>query len=64
MSEENKALARRWAEIFKQGNLELVEEIYAPDFVLHDPAMPRDVRGAEGPENSLACTSVPFPTPK
>jgi len=48
MSEENKALARRWADIFAQGNLDLVDEIYAPDFVGHDPAMPEDIRGVEG----------------
>jgi hypothetical protein len=45
MSEENKALARRWADIFNQGNLDLVDEIYAPDFVGHDPTMPEDTRG-------------------
>ncbi len=48
MSEENKALARRWADIFAQGNLDLVEEIYAPNFVGHDPAIPEDTRGVEG----------------
>ncbi len=48
MSEENKALARRWADIFNQDNLDLVDEIYASDFVGHDPAMPEDTRGVEG----------------
>jgi steroid delta-isomerase-like uncharacterized protein len=48
MSEENKALARRWVEILTQGNFDVAEEIYAPDFVAHDPAMPEDVRGVEG----------------
>jgi SnoaL-like protein len=64
MSEENKALARRWADIFNEGNLELADEIYAPDYVDHDPTMPEDVRGVEGPENSTACIPVPSPTPK
>jgi steroid delta-isomerase-like uncharacterized protein len=48
MSEENKALTRRWADIFNQANLDLVDEIYAPDCVLHDPTMPEDIRGVEG----------------
>ena len=46
-TEENKALARRWADIFNRGNLDLVDEIYASDAVLHDPAMPEDTRGVE-----------------
>ncbi len=45
MSEENKALARRWADIFNQGNLDLVDEIYASNYVEHDPTMPEHVRG-------------------
>src|SRR5215208_2186107 len=48
MSEENKAIARRWADIWNQGNLDLVDEIYAPDYVNHDLTMPDDVRGVEG----------------
>jgi len=48
MSEENKALARRWADIMTQGNLDLVDEIYAPDYVGHDSTSPEDIRGVEG----------------
>ena len=34
MSEEDKALARRFfEEVYSQGNLELVEELMAPDYV-------------------------------
>ena len=48
-AEENKALARRWAEdIMNQRNLDVVDEIYASDFVAHDPTMPEDIRGVEG----------------
>jgi steroid delta-isomerase-like uncharacterized protein len=47
MSEGNKALARSWADIWNQGNLDLVDEIYAPDYVNHDLTMPEDVRGVE-----------------
>jgi steroid delta-isomerase-like uncharacterized protein len=61
MSEENKALARRWADIFNQGNLDLVEEIYAPGFVNHDPAMPEDVRGLEGAREFYGMYQSAFP---
>jgi steroid delta-isomerase-like uncharacterized protein len=49
MSEENKALARRFAEdILNANSVDMVEEIYAPNYVGHDPAMPEDVHGVEG----------------
>ena len=49
MSEGNKALARRVADdIVNPGNVDAVDEIYAPDYVLHDPSMPEDVHGVEG----------------
>ena len=46
---ENKALARRVIEeMFNKGNLDVADELFAPDYVDHDPAMPEDVRGPEG----------------
>ncbi len=48
-TEENKALTRRvMEEMFNKGNLDVADELLAPDFVDHDPAMPEDVRGPEG----------------
>jgi steroid delta-isomerase-like uncharacterized protein len=49
MSEENKALVRREIEeLFNHtGNLNVAEEVYAPDFVGHDPTMPEDLHGME-----------------
>jgi steroid delta-isomerase-like uncharacterized protein len=61
MSEENKALARRWADIFNQGNLDLVDEIYASDFVGHDPTMPEDTRGVEGAREFYGMYRNAFP---
>jgi steroid delta-isomerase-like uncharacterized protein len=47
--EENKALARRvLEEMFNKGNLEVIHELLAPDYVDHDPAMPEDIHGPEG----------------
>jgi steroid delta-isomerase-like uncharacterized protein len=61
MSEENKALARRWADILAQGNSDLVEEIYASDFVGHDPTMPEDLRGVEGAREFYSMYLGAFP---
>src|SRR4028118_1849686 len=48
-TEENKALARRvLEEMFNKGNLDAADELLAPDYVDHDPAMPEDVHGPEG----------------
>jgi hypothetical protein len=39
-AQENKAVSRRVAEeIFNEGNLDLADELYAPDYVLHDPSL-------------------------
>jgi len=36
--EENKAVARRWyEEVVAQGNLALIDELFAPDFMSHNP---------------------------
>jgi predicted ester cyclase len=38
---ENKATVRRvFDEVFNQGNLSVVDELVAPDYVLHDPGVP------------------------
>ena len=48
-AEVNKAVSRRVAEeIFNGGNLDLADELYAPDYVLHDPSLPEDLHGPEG----------------
>lgn len=46
--EENKALVRHFIEAFNTGNLAIVDEIVATDFVLHDTAVPEEIRGIEG----------------
>jgi steroid delta-isomerase-like uncharacterized protein len=54
-TEENKALARRYIEVFNQGNvteiLAIVDELYAPDFVLHDPNIPLPAGGIRSRED-------------
>ncbi len=48
-AEENKAILRRVAEeVFNQGNLSVVDELFASDYVLHDPGVPvGELRGPE-----------------
>jgi steroid delta-isomerase-like uncharacterized protein len=63
MSEENKALARRFIEeAFNEGNLSVVDEIFASaDYVLHDPASPEEVRGPEGVKEFVQMYRSAFP---
>jgi steroid delta-isomerase-like uncharacterized protein len=61
MSEENKPVARREVEeIYAQGNLDAAEEIYAPDFVGHDPAS-GEIRAIEGAKQFAAKFRQAFP---
>ena len=63
MSEEaNKALMRRMVEeILNRGNLEAADEIFAPDYVLHDPASPEEVHGTEGFKGFVGVFHTAFP---
>ena len=61
-TEENKAISRRAGEeIFNGGNLDLADELYAPDYVLHDPSLPEDLHGPEGLKRYAAMTRGAFP---
>jgi predicted SnoaL-like aldol condensation-catalyzing enzyme len=49
--EKNEALALRYHnDIFQNGKLEVADEILSPNFVLHNPVLPRDLRN--GPEGA------------
>ena len=64
-TEENKALARRFADdIINRGNVDVVDEVYAPDYVDHDPAMPEDVHGIEGAKENYNMILSAFPDPQ
>lgn len=46
MSEENKALARRFMdEVYNKGNLDLIDEVVAPNWVEHNPNTPEGMSG-------------------
>jgi len=49
MSAENEAPVRRYVEeVYDQCKLEIVDELFASDFTLHDPDLPGGTRGPEG----------------
>ena len=61
-AEENKAVSRRVAEeVFNGGNVDLADELYAPDYVLHDPSLPEDLHGPGGIKRYAAMTLGAFP---
>lgn len=52
-AEDNKALARRWfEEFFNERNLEVIEEIIAPDHTVNDPSHP-DLTSGPGGQREL-----------
>ena len=57
MSEDNKALARRsWESV---DNPDILEEVYAPDVVWHDPD--RDIQGLEEARQFISMFKSAFP---
>ena len=62
MSEENKAIVRRQEEeLFTQGNLDAADEVYAPDYVGHDPSNPEDVRSLQAAKRAASDYRQAFP---
>jgi len=62
VSAENEALVRRYPEeVYNQRRLEVVEEIFAPDFILHDPDLPGGARGPEGIKHIVETFVGAFP---
>jgi steroid delta-isomerase-like uncharacterized protein len=61
MSEQNKAIVRRYLEeVFAEGNLEAIPELFAADYVEHDPASAEAIRGHEGVRRDLAVYQTAF----
>jgi steroid delta-isomerase-like uncharacterized protein len=64
-TEANKELLRRWWEALSQGNaVEVVDDFYAADYVLHDPSQPEPVRGLEGVRAFIGAITTGFPDMK
>jgi SnoaL-like domain len=63
VSEENKALARRFLEkVFNEGNLDAIDELIDPNRAQHDPAMTEELCGIEGARQLVESTAAPSPT--
>lgn len=60
-AEDNKALARRWLdEVWSKGDLSLIDELIAPNYVLYDPIRP-GLKGRVGIKESIAAFRIAFP---
>jgi predicted SnoaL-like aldol condensation-catalyzing enzyme len=61
-AEESKAIVRRWFEdLFNEGNLDVADEIVAPNHVAHDPALPDILSGPEGQKRVVSLYRGAFP---
>ena len=62
MSEENKAVVRRYLEeVWSGGNLEVIDELIAEDHVDHDPAAAQTGGGREGQRAMVQMFRSAFP---
>jgi steroid delta-isomerase-like uncharacterized protein len=59
--EENKALVRRWFAETDRGNLGIVEELCAPDYVDHNPPLPGMPAGNQGVRQANVALREAFP---
>ena len=59
-AEENKVIVlRHWEEVVSQGKLDLIDEIFAPDFVAHEAD--QDIIGPEGVRQFILMLRAAFP---
>lgn len=62
MSQENKALIQHFVEeSFNCGNLNVVDEVYAPSFTSHDPATTQEERSPEDTKQFVDTYRSAFP---
>lgn len=60
--EENKNLVRRWWEALNQGSaLQIIDETYTSDYILHDPSLPEPVHGVQGVREFITAVTAAFP---
>jgi len=58
---ETKAILLRIAEAFNRRDLTFVDEVFSPDFVLHDPSAQEWPRGLEGARKMFTSTTAAVP---
>ena len=61
MSEENKALVRRWFAELDKGNWQIVDDLIAVDYIDHNPPLPDMAPGREGVKQANALLRAAFP---
>ena len=60
-TEENKSIVRRWVEEgWNKGNLAVIDEVYAPNFVQHEPP-PQTVTSSEALKQYVGAYLTAFP---
>jgi len=60
--EENKAISRRAdEELFDRGNLDVADELFAPNFVYHEPASGEEWHGPESVRQYATMMRAAFP---
>jgi steroid delta-isomerase-like uncharacterized protein len=58
----NKEIVLRWAEeVLNQGKVDVVDELFAEDFVWHMPFSPEPLRGPEAMKQTVAAFLAAFP---
>ena len=61
-TETNKALIRRWVEDgWNAGNLSIIDQVYAPNVVHHDPRSPAPVTSSEALKQYVSTFLTAFP---
>src|SRR4028119_1589619 len=59
---ENKALVSRWLEeVFTGGAFSWLDEIFTPNYALHDPSFPEEVHGLCGIQRYVGAYRAAFP---
>ncbi len=53
-AEESMAIVRRFWGVWEEGNIDLVDELLAPDYINHTPASPDQPTGPEGVKGVVA----------
>ena len=61
MSEENKALVRRWFEELDKGNPNIEDELLSSDYIDNDSPFPDTAPGREGVKQANAILRAAFP---
>ena len=59
--EQNKSIVRRWIEeVWNKGNVAVIDEVYAPDYIQHEPA-PETVNSSEALKQYVSTYLTAFP---